>query len=683
MTITLAVDCMGGDHGPSVTLPAVVDFLRHDTDCAAILVGREELLRPAVGASGGRVRQPPVDPSCFSEVVGMDEAVASALRGKKDSSMRVAVDLVKEGGSRCRGVGRQYRRLDGDVALRAEDPARHRPAGHLLHPALGTRQHLCARSGCQRRLQPRAPAAVRHHGFLAGIGTRAQGRPTVALLNIGEEDIKGNEVVKRAAELLRATDLNFVGNVEGNDIFKGTADVVVCDGFVGNVTLKASEGLAHMIGGALKEEFSRNIFTKLAALVAMPCSNPSSQRFDPRRYNGASLLGLKGIVVKSHGSADQFAFRLCAGKGGRRGAAAPAGSDRGAHGRRPASADSLRLMETGDDPYANQRHRQLSARRAGQQRGLDRRARARIVGRVDRRAHRHPQPPSGRGRRHQQRSGTGSQPASTCRQPVACAEDVDLIIVATSTPDYVFPSAAALLQSKLGITNGAPAFDVQAVCSGFVYALTIADKFIRSGSHKCALVVGAEVFSRILDWKDRGTCVLFGDGAGAVVLEACRPARVAGQRLARRRQSSRHSCRAGPGLRRRRNRRSLPAHGRAGRVQVRGQGAGRCRQRSAGGRRDDGGAGRLADSASGQCAHPAGDRQETPHAGRKSASSPWPITAIPRRRRFRWRWTKRSAPGAYSAASTCCWRVSAAASPGARPCSGSEFERLKMKFALV
>ncbi len=134
-------------------------------------------------------------------------------------------------------------------------------------------------------------------------------RPTIGLLNIGEEAIKGNEVVKRAGELLRGTDLNFIGNVEGNDIFKGTADVVVCDGFVGNVTLKAAEGLAHMIGAALKQEFSRGLFTKLAALVAMPVLKSFRQRFDPRRYNGASLLGLKGIVVKSHGSADPFAFR--------------------------------------------------------------------------------------------------------------------------------------------------------------------------------------------------------------------------------------------------------------------------------------------------------------------------------------------------------------------------------------
>jgi 3-oxoacyl-(acyl-carrier-protein) synthase III len=172
-------------------------------------------------------------------------------------------------------------------------------------------------------------------------------------------------------------------------------------------------------------------------------------------------------------------------------------------------------------------------------------------------------------------------------QAAGCeANDLDLIIVATSTPDFVFPSTAALLQHKLGNTNGAAAFDVQAVCSGFVYAMTIAEKFIRSGSHKRALVVGAEVFSRILDWQDRGTCVLFGDGAGAVVLEAA-TARNARQRLPCRRQPPRHSFRAGAGLRRHGDRRSLPAHGRTGGVQVRRARAGRGGPRSARRRRHD------------------------------------------------------------------------------------------------
>jgi phosphate acyltransferase len=133
-------------------------------------------------------------------------------------------------------------------------------------------------------------------------------RPSVGLLNIGTEDIKGNEAVKQAAELLRASGLNFAGNVEGNDIYKGTVDVVVCDGFVGNVALKSSEGVAEMMASALREEFSRNPLTKLAAVAAMPVIRAFRKRLDPRRYNGASLLGLRGIVVKSHGSADAFAF---------------------------------------------------------------------------------------------------------------------------------------------------------------------------------------------------------------------------------------------------------------------------------------------------------------------------------------------------------------------------------------
>jgi glycerol-3-phosphate acyltransferase PlsX len=135
--------------------------------------------------------------------------------------------------------------------------------------------------------------------------------PTVGLLNIGSEDIKGNEIVKQTAELLQSSDLNFYGNVEGNDIFKGVTDVVVCDGFVGNVALKTAEGVAKMMGGFLLEGFKRNLLTKMAAMVSLPVLKEFKHRLDHRRYNGASFLGLKGIVVKSHGSADSFAY-LCA-----------------------------------------------------------------------------------------------------------------------------------------------------------------------------------------------------------------------------------------------------------------------------------------------------------------------------------------------------------------------------------
>ncbi len=308
MAITLAVDCMGGDHGPSVTLPAVFDFLRHDSDCAAILVGREDALRPQVeklaAEFGDRVRI-----RHASEVVGMDEPVASALRNKKDSSMRVVADLVKEGEANAAvSAGNTGALMAISRFVLKTLPGIDRPAICSILPTRRGSTYvldLGANVDC-------SPEHLLQFGIMGSSLVSAlehKEQPIVGLLNIGEEDIKGNDVVKRAGELLRESDLNFVGNIE--DIYKGATDVVVCDGFVGNAVLKASEGLAQMIGGGLKEEFSRNLFTKLAALVALPVLKSFRRRFDHRRYNGASLLGLKGIVVKSHGSADQLAF-LCA-----------------------------------------------------------------------------------------------------------------------------------------------------------------------------------------------------------------------------------------------------------------------------------------------------------------------------------------------------------------------------------
>ncbi|HLA34327.1 MAG TPA: phosphate acyltransferase PlsX [Rhodocyclaceae bacterium] len=307
MSITLAVDCMGGDHGPSVTLPAVFKFLRQDADCVAIVVGREEALRPLVdpvaGEFGRRLRI-----QHASEVVGMDEAVASALRGKKDSSMRVSIDLVKSGEADAAvSAGNTGALMAVSRFVLKTLPGIDRPAICSILPSQRGGVYvldLGANVDC-------GPEHLLQFGIMGSLLVSAlehKERPMVGLLNIGAEEIKGNEVVKRAGELLRDSDLNFVGNVEGNDIFKGTADVVVCDGFVGNVTLKAVEGLAQMIGNVLKEAFLKNAFTKMAALVAMPVLKSFRHRFDPRLYNGASLLGLRGIVVKSHGSADQLAF---------------------------------------------------------------------------------------------------------------------------------------------------------------------------------------------------------------------------------------------------------------------------------------------------------------------------------------------------------------------------------------
>lgn len=308
MAITLAVDCMGGDHGPSVILPAISEFLRHDADCAAILVGREDGLRSLYERMATEFG-PRVSLRVASEVVGMDEAVASALRSKKDSSMRVAVDLVKSGEAHAAiSAGNTGALMAISRFVLKTLQGIDRPAICSILPSQkGTTYVLDLGANVDCTAEHLLQFGVM--GSLLASALEHKEQPSVGLLNIGEEEIKGNEVVKRAAELLRTSGLNFYGNVEGDDIFKGTTDVVVCDGFVGNVTLKASEGLAQMIAGALRDAFSRNLFTKLAALIAMPVLKSFKTRFDHRRYNGASLLGLRGIVVKSHGSADVLAFR--------------------------------------------------------------------------------------------------------------------------------------------------------------------------------------------------------------------------------------------------------------------------------------------------------------------------------------------------------------------------------------
>ena len=310
MTVTLAIDCMGGDHGPSVTVPAAIDFLRRDPDCSVILVGRQEDLAPLVGNStrefGARlaIRH-------ASEQVEMDEAIATALRGKKDSSMRVAAELVKSGESQAAvSAGNTGALMAISRFVLKTLPGIDRPAIASIVPTLHGYTYMLD-LGANVDCQPEHLLQFGIMGSMLFSALEHKEEPSIGLLNIGEEEIKGNEVVKRAGELLRDSGLNFYGNVEGDDIFKGTVDVVVCDGFVGNVTLKASEGVARMMSAALREELSRNLLTRMAALIALPVLNAFKRRFDPRRYNGASLLGLKGIVVKSHGSADGLAF-VCA-----------------------------------------------------------------------------------------------------------------------------------------------------------------------------------------------------------------------------------------------------------------------------------------------------------------------------------------------------------------------------------
>ena len=307
MGVTIAIDCMGGDHGPVVTVPAALSFLRSRPAANVILVGQEEVIMPLLGAAqsefGARLRLRPA-----SQVVTMDDPPAIAMRNKKDSSMRVAVDLVKADEA-CAAVS-----AGNTGALMAISrfvlktlPGIDRPAIASILPSMTGHTYvldLGANVDCsaEHLLQ----FGVMGSSLVAAIEHKE--RPSVGLLNIGEEAIKGNDVVKEAGELLRASGLNFYGNVEGNDIYEGTVDVVVCDGFVGNVALKTSEGLAQMFGAFLKQEFSRSPLTKLMALVAMPVLKRFKQRVDHRQYNGAPLLGLRGVVLKSHGSADVVAF---------------------------------------------------------------------------------------------------------------------------------------------------------------------------------------------------------------------------------------------------------------------------------------------------------------------------------------------------------------------------------------
>jgi len=309
--VRIAVDCMGGDHGAAVTLPACRAFLDKHPQAELLLVGNAAALEPARGWPRCRI-------VAAGDVVTMDDSVETALRRKRDSSMRVAILQLKAADGQapaadaCVSAGNTGALMALARFLLKTLEGIDRPAIATVLPnrldGYTTVLDLGANVDCtpEHLLQ----FAVMGSALVAAVDGKAE--PLVGLLNIGEEAIKGSDTIKRAGELLRAAGegghIRFHGNVEGNDIFKGTVDIVVCDGFVGNVMLKTSEGLASMLADFIKQEFMRGPFSKLAALVAMPVLNRFKLRVDPRRYNGAALLGLRGLVFKSHGSADAYAF---------------------------------------------------------------------------------------------------------------------------------------------------------------------------------------------------------------------------------------------------------------------------------------------------------------------------------------------------------------------------------------
>ncbi len=317
MTVRIAIDCMGGDHGLPVTVPAALSFARQQPEASVLLVGRQGEIdqelqgRPELAELGGRVRV-----IHAGEVVEMSDSLTTALRSKKNSSMRVALEAVKSG--------------QADVAVSAGNTgALMAIARYVLKTQEGIDRPAIAHALPNQNggltiwldLGANVDCEAEHLLQFAILGCalasslHGKERPSVGLLNVGEEVIKGNEVVKRAGELLRASGLNFHGNVEGDDIFRGTVDVIVCDGFVGNVALKTSEGLAQMLAGFIREEFTRNLLSKLIAVVALPVLGRFRRRVDHRRYNGAALLGLRGVVIKSHGSSDAYGFECALRRG--------------------------------------------------------------------------------------------------------------------------------------------------------------------------------------------------------------------------------------------------------------------------------------------------------------------------------------------------------------------------------
>lgn len=305
--IIVALDAMGGDHGPAIIVPAALAALKKFPLLKLILVGNKEVLTRELA------RHPPPSAERIvlrhaSEVVASDEPPAQALRGKKDSSLRVAVDLLKSGEAQAMVSAGNTGALMATARFVLKTLAGiDRPAIITMLPAIRGHVHVLD-MGANVDCTPEQLLQFAVMGSILVSATEGKQAPKVALLNVGHEDIKGNETVKQAAELLRASHINYCGFAEGDEIYTGDFDVVVCDGFVGNIALKTSEGLAQMIAHFMRQEFKRNIFTTLAGLVAMPVLRAFRNRVDHRRYNGATLIGLNGIVIKSHGSADVVAF---------------------------------------------------------------------------------------------------------------------------------------------------------------------------------------------------------------------------------------------------------------------------------------------------------------------------------------------------------------------------------------
>ena len=308
MQHSIAIDVMGGDHGIKVTVPASIQILKQFSNIKVILVGKEIDIKKML-AKHKSINHPRIEILNATQSVEMDESPQSALKNKKNSSMRLAINLLKiKKASACVSAG-------NTGALMATSRFVLKMLPGIDRPAIASNLPNENGSTCMLDLGANTdstPEQLLQFALMGAMLTSAltkKKNPSVGLLNIGSEDIKGNEVVKKASILIKESHLNFYGNIEGDDIFKGTTDVVVCDGFVGNVALKTTEGAIKMFGKFLTAEYKKNWLTKIVALISMPLLRAFKKRLDPRRYNGASFLGLNGIVIKSHGGADILAFK--------------------------------------------------------------------------------------------------------------------------------------------------------------------------------------------------------------------------------------------------------------------------------------------------------------------------------------------------------------------------------------
>ncbi len=303
--IRIALDAMGGDHGPSIVVPAAIRMVEKHSDVELVLVGQPEKIKKYLKKSHARITIQPA-----SETIGMDESPTTALRAKKDSSMRVAINMVKDNQAQaCVSAGNTGALMAIATIVLRTLPGIDRPAICGLIPTKSEKLIRFLDLGANVDSKPEHLLQFSLMATILSSSIDKINNPTVGLLNIGHEDIKGNELVKLTSLLLQNNAaLNYAGYIEADEVYNGKVDIVVCDGFVGNVALKASEGTAKLVLFYLKRAFNKNLFTRFLGMMAYPVLKAVQKQIDPARYNGASLIGLKGIVVKSHGGANITGF---------------------------------------------------------------------------------------------------------------------------------------------------------------------------------------------------------------------------------------------------------------------------------------------------------------------------------------------------------------------------------------